>query len=301
MDCEIIRRRGIADEYRSGRLSTEETDAYEQHYYACDGCFEDLRFRDRVAVYLREEGERLFGVEPAVSAGTATQSPDLVVWPETETDSGSDRREDTARSGGAGVAGSSSDSRPSRRAHGVRRPERVSFWDRLLPGPIWTWGLGLVAASVLCGIVIGNYQGQRNQLRRLSFVAAYPYVASELRSDEGPSDFGRAMEVYGQRRYAEAGPLLESAARTETGDPDVQFYLGVVQLLTNRPRPAVVSLRKAVDLAPASGVYRWYLVQALLLMGDRAAVLRELNILAAGVDETARRARLLRSRILEGE
>jgi tetratricopeptide (TPR) repeat protein len=60
MDCETIRDRHIADEYRAGRLSPEEAEAYEEHYFSCDRCFEDLRFRDEVARRLREEGESLF-------------------------------------------------------------------------------------------------------------------------------------------------------------------------------------------------------------------------------------------------
>jgi len=63
MDCETIRKRHLADEYRAGRLTAEEAEAYECHFFACDRCFADLRFRDQVAGRLSEEGSSLFAAE----------------------------------------------------------------------------------------------------------------------------------------------------------------------------------------------------------------------------------------------
>jgi tetratricopeptide (TPR) repeat protein len=57
MDCRTIRERQVADEYRAGRLTPEEAEAYERHYFECDRCFEDLRLRDRLADALRAEGK----------------------------------------------------------------------------------------------------------------------------------------------------------------------------------------------------------------------------------------------------
>ncbi len=74
MDCETIRNRHIADEYRAGRLSAEEAEAYEQHYFACDRCLEDLRFRDQVAGHLRADGAELFAEEIAATARGGKQA-----------------------------------------------------------------------------------------------------------------------------------------------------------------------------------------------------------------------------------
>lgn len=63
MDCETIRKRHLADEYRAGRLTAEEAEDYERHFFACDRCFADLRLRDHVAERLSEEGSSLFADE----------------------------------------------------------------------------------------------------------------------------------------------------------------------------------------------------------------------------------------------
>jgi len=63
MDCETIRQRQIADEYRAGRLSPEDADDYEQHFLTCERCLEDLQFRDRVSQCIRAEGADLFAAE----------------------------------------------------------------------------------------------------------------------------------------------------------------------------------------------------------------------------------------------
>lgn len=68
MDCESIRREGIADEYRAQRLAPQVAEEYERHFFACDRCFEDLRVRDEVAAVLRTEGRVLFALEIAASA-----------------------------------------------------------------------------------------------------------------------------------------------------------------------------------------------------------------------------------------
>jgi predicted Zn-dependent protease len=81
MDCDRIRKRHIADEYRAGRLSPEETEAYERHYFTCDACFSDLRFHDRVASELKFAGAELFAPEIAAEMRPATQGPALETAP----------------------------------------------------------------------------------------------------------------------------------------------------------------------------------------------------------------------------
>jgi predicted Zn-dependent protease len=81
MDCDTIRKRHIADEYRAGRLSPEEAEAYERHYFTCDACFSDLRFHDRVASQLKSEGAELFALEIASERRGAARGRALATAP----------------------------------------------------------------------------------------------------------------------------------------------------------------------------------------------------------------------------
>jgi hypothetical protein len=81
MDCKQVQQRNIADEYLAGRLSAEEADAYESHYFTCDRCLEDLRFRELMAKQLREEGSTLFASEiEAESRDPGTWRERLAEW-----------------------------------------------------------------------------------------------------------------------------------------------------------------------------------------------------------------------------
>jgi tetratricopeptide (TPR) repeat protein len=75
MDCETIRRRQIVDEYAAGRLSIEEAEEYEKHYFSCDGCFDQLRHRDHLARFLKAHGPALFSRELAAETARARGVP----------------------------------------------------------------------------------------------------------------------------------------------------------------------------------------------------------------------------------
>ena len=80
MDCQSIRKRRLADEYIAGRLSADESEAYERHYFECDRCFADLRFHDEVGKHLRQAGPSLFAAE--IAAERVAQSIIKVPWSE---------------------------------------------------------------------------------------------------------------------------------------------------------------------------------------------------------------------------
>jgi tetratricopeptide (TPR) repeat protein len=42
MDCALVERGDLAERYLLGRLSEEERTAFEEHYFECDRCFDDL-------------------------------------------------------------------------------------------------------------------------------------------------------------------------------------------------------------------------------------------------------------------
>ena len=55
MDCQSIEREEIIGRYLTGRLSEAETEAFEQHYLGCQGCFKELQFRHATAIELKRQ------------------------------------------------------------------------------------------------------------------------------------------------------------------------------------------------------------------------------------------------------
>ena len=47
------------DQYLAGKLSPEEMDAFEQHFFQCDACFKELQFRRDVAGTVKESAAQL--------------------------------------------------------------------------------------------------------------------------------------------------------------------------------------------------------------------------------------------------
>ncbi len=257
MDCETIREMHLADEYREGRLSPEEAEAYEQHYFACDRCFEDLLYRDRVAGRLREQGPLIFAEEI--------------------------RAENRAR----------------RATRGSGRLRAARGWKVSPLRVAWAAGALAIAAIVLIAFALGRMLDRSSRLKDFWTPSAYPYMASELRSDVASREFEEAMASYQAGRYGEAAERLERCARATPEDAEILFYLGVSQLLAGDPGEATRKLRRATRLVPSSALYRWYLAQAELLRGRADLAESELLQIEGAGGEFAPQARALLRRIAE--
>ena len=48
------------DDYIRGKLSDADKEVFEQHYFECDRCFEELQFRENLLGVIREHGEAIF-------------------------------------------------------------------------------------------------------------------------------------------------------------------------------------------------------------------------------------------------
>ena len=59
-ECERTRSRELMDEYIRGELSEAQREAFEEHYFECDQCFEELQFREKVLGVIQERGESIF-------------------------------------------------------------------------------------------------------------------------------------------------------------------------------------------------------------------------------------------------
>ena len=60
MRCEDFQKSDVIDKYISGKLSEEKRESFARHYFECDRCFEELRFRESLMHICREHGDTLF-------------------------------------------------------------------------------------------------------------------------------------------------------------------------------------------------------------------------------------------------
>jgi tetratricopeptide (TPR) repeat protein len=243
MDCQEIRERHIADEYLAGRLRPDEAEAYEEHYFACDACLEDLRFRQTLSQQLEARGEEVFAREIAAEARAAEEAPD---------------RERV----GVEPAG----------APRARHPSlAIPAW--VFARKSWVAATAAAAALFVAAMLVGQRMDRETERAGLWHPLPYPYVASALRGDEGDSVFRQGMALYQTGRYADAAQVLEQHVAAAADDDQALFYLGVSYLLADDARKAVGPLVEAHRLRPDARLYRWYLALAELKSGelDRAA------------------------------
>ncbi|HWY42391.1 MAG TPA: tetratricopeptide repeat protein [Candidatus Sulfotelmatobacter sp.] len=132
------------------------------------------------------------------------------------------------------------------------------------------------------------------------------HSSSSQTVDTSRKVFREAMAAYVEGNYQEAGESLQQAAEKEPAALDVQFYLGVCQILNGQPQAAIHPLRQASSIkAPAlQQEAHYYLAKAYLqsmqfeeaeaefriaaeltgpLKGDSAAVLLRLRALRAQI------------------
>ena len=55
IDCDMVQRDDMIDRYILHQLSPEEEDAFEEHYFACDRCFQEFQ-RARELIHILKEG-----------------------------------------------------------------------------------------------------------------------------------------------------------------------------------------------------------------------------------------------------
>lgn len=60
MKCEDFQKTDVIDNYIQGKLSEKEREEFARHYFECDRCFEELKFRESLVRVCRKHGEALF-------------------------------------------------------------------------------------------------------------------------------------------------------------------------------------------------------------------------------------------------
>ena len=62
MDCTRVAREEIAERYLVGGLSDEDRNAFEEHYFECVRCFEELEALQAIQAELRRPGAAASGI-----------------------------------------------------------------------------------------------------------------------------------------------------------------------------------------------------------------------------------------------
>lgn len=60
MKCKIPKRGTVIDNYLDGKLSNDETEKFEEHFFNCDICFKEVKFKEELRSLIKDEGEVLF-------------------------------------------------------------------------------------------------------------------------------------------------------------------------------------------------------------------------------------------------
>ena len=60
MKCENFQKSDVIDKFIMGGLSEKERKSFSLHYFECDQCFEELKFRESLVSVCREHGDTLF-------------------------------------------------------------------------------------------------------------------------------------------------------------------------------------------------------------------------------------------------
>lgn len=232
MDCDRVERDGIADRYLLRRLSDEDRDAFEAHYFECERCFGDVRSLEAIGEELKATDQRLAGVQrptvrwmPGVAAAAAVVLvAGTFVW--LRSPSTPDRSPTTA-------------------------PPSASEAP-ILEAPDAEPEAPPASADL--------------SIAQLARIEPPPFEPPTLRGapDEATAGFLRGMERYRQADYAGAIADLRGASQLDPQAPHVLFFLGVSYLLSGQEIAAIDRLEATIALGDSAYFEEahWYLAKA---------------------------------------
>jgi anti-sigma factor RsiW len=227
MNCEQGHDQDIAGKYVAGALSSDETAAFEQHYFECDACLAAVEFGQ------------------ALKYGAATGSAKVIAMPSRAATAPRQRWHwaYAAIAAAAVVAVTLVGWRAVKPTHtqtgtAVNSPAPVS--------PVLT-----PSEPVQPQLVASNAGAQAGAIEPM----AYRPAVLRGTSDDAAERFRKTMTAYQARDYRKAAIALASipVAVPGSGKPEehitdagIQLYLGISRLMINDDADAVVALRRAV-------------------------------------------------------
>lgn len=250
-NCEQVMKGEITEKYLLGQLDEADQEAFEQHYFECPRCFEELQTYRALQTELRQAGAAI-RAEPlrgglmwqrwAWVGGIAVMllAIGLGVW---------------LRQPAPGVQPSPPEA--AEPAPGVEVQPGLEVPQQEPPPPLVP------------------------SLSELARVEPPRYIPARLRGagDEATERFREAMQHYVKGDYGAAIPRLRAVAELNPKAADGSFFLGICYLLTDRTDAAIESLRRTVALGDSLYLEeaQFYLAKAYLRKGDLGAAAEELQ------------------------
>ena len=268
MNCEQVLTGDIAEKYVLSHLSVAEQEAFEQHYFECKRCFEELQACRGLQVALSETKSVM---------KTEVEAP--VRWKWT-----------WAMVVALGLI-----------------TIGFTLWSRrsaLEPsGPVAVTAVPRVAPAEAQEQVQSDARQQpstpQSTAPTMSELAQFQpprYTPSTLRGaeDDASSKFREAMKYYTKGEYASSIPSLTEASQLDPKAANISFFLGICYLLMGHTDSAIEALRKTVALedSPYLEEAHFYLAKSFIRKGDlngARSELRETIQLRGEVEQKARR------------
>jgi tetratricopeptide (TPR) repeat protein len=248
MDCGRVAREEIIESYLLGRLNEHDREAFEEHYFECARCFEELQTLQVV----REELPRV-----SVESGTATTRP-FFRW--------------------APAAGLAAAAVVTVGVMLLMRPPPPSSVPELtkVEPPSQTQRPETPKPQP------PEPPPQSGPtLEQLARVEPPRYEPLRLRGvpDDATKRFQRGMEHYRKADYARAADELRAAAHLDPDGPHIPFFLGISHLMLNDDDAAIDRLQATTALGDSAYLEEahWYLAKAFLRRKDLAAAEAELR------------------------
>jgi tetratricopeptide (TPR) repeat protein len=222
MGCDMARREEILEGYLVGRLSIEESEAFETHFFECARCFDELQTLQAIQRELRQahvtsrrSPARLLvgGWRAAVLAAAVVLAVGVLSWMRSSVPSGSP------------------DAPTARRSPSLAQPSEQP--RPALPAPTVASGPSLEQ--------LARFEPPRYEPLRLRGVP-----------DEATARFQRGMEQYRRADYAGAVDDLRAAVELDSDAAHARFFLGISYLLLAQDNAAIDQLRNTVALGDSA-------------------------------------------------
>ena len=259
LDCQQVKERGLIEKYLRGELSEAEQEAFEQHYFECARCFEELQTYHALQAELQRAGRSIRSepIEQGMAWGRAWVAGLAVVLI------------------AVGLA--------------LWRWQSTTRLPATSPSPVHPQGAPPQPTPAVPSL---------SELAAIE-PPPYVPATLRGPVDEAARNFRQAMQHYGRADYVAALDGLRAAAKLNPRDPNIRFFLGISYLLTNQTESAIKLLQDTVALgeSPYLEEAHFYLAKGFLRQGNLTAAQNELKKTIALQGDLEREARKLLSQL----